>query len=147
MLLSVPFFFLFFFWLLFVLKEHPVGILVFFFKAALEGEVIKFRLQPAVAPLPGFPFPCKAKTSPATMSEKMALTPKDPNCLDNREGNLLPSEQQNRTSGRAISTTVCRQRCAGRALQPHGYLEGFSFLLWLPSSEAANFLNANYDIE
>jgi len=130
-----------------VLKEHPVGILVFFFKAALEGEVIKFRLQPAVSPLPGFPFPCKAKTSPATMSEKMALTPKDPNCLDNREGNLLPSEQQNRTSGRAISTTVCRQRCAGRALQPHGYLEGFSFLLWLPSSEAANFLNANYDIE
>lgn len=130
-----------------MLKEHPVGILVFFFKAALEGEVIKFRLQTAVAPLLGFPFPCKAKTSPATTSEKMVLTLKDPNCLDNREGNLLPLEQQSRTSGRAVSTAVCRQRCAERALQPHGHLEGFSFLLWLSSSEAANFLNANYDFE
>lgn len=47
-----------------MLKERPVGILVSFLKAAVKGEVIKFRLKPAVAPLPGLPFPWQGENVP-----------------------------------------------------------------------------------
>lgn len=39
----------------------------------------------------------------------MTLTLEEPNCLDNGEGSLLPSEQQNKTSARAIAVAFCER--------------------------------------